>query len=300
MTLGEYPTKVDPKFRISLDRFTHSEFNIGKFRDVGHLVGVNRFNQAGGAIMEDFDNDGLLDLVTHFVRPDHCMAYYRNKGDGSFEDRSREAGVTNQLGGLVCYQADFNNDGRMDVFIPRGAWLAHAFAHLLRNNGGGTFVDVTRESGCSIRSTPTRPVGAILTTTAGSTCSLAVSSSPTGCITIGGTGPSRKSPPRPGGAGPRASARDPWVDFDNDDHLDLFLNNLNGTGELYRNNRDGTFTNVTFEMGIDGPEWASRAGPGTTTTTAGSTSSPPAHRPRRGGQGPAGPPHVVLQQTLPQ
>ena len=71
MTLGEYPDKVDPKFLISLDRFTHSEFNIGKFRDVGHLVGVNRFNQAGGAIMEDFDNDGLLDLVTHFVRPDH-------------------------------------------------------------------------------------------------------------------------------------------------------------------------------------------------------------------------------------
>ena len=121
MTLGEYPTKVDPKFLISLDRFTNSEFNIGKFRDVGHLVGVNRFNQAGGAIMEDFDNDGLLDLVTTSYDPTMCMAYYRNKGDGTFEDRTREAGVTNQLGGLVCYQADFNNDGLMDVFIPRGA-----------------------------------------------------------------------------------------------------------------------------------------------------------------------------------
>ena len=45
MTLGEYPKKVDPKYLISLDRFTQSEFNIGKFRDVGHLVGVNRFNK---------------------------------------------------------------------------------------------------------------------------------------------------------------------------------------------------------------------------------------------------------------
>ena len=51
------------------------------------------------------------------------MAYYRNKGDGTFEDRTQEAGVTDQLGGLVCYQTDYNNDGRMDVFIPRGAWL---------------------------------------------------------------------------------------------------------------------------------------------------------------------------------
>ena len=63
MTLGEYPAKVDPRFLVSLDRFRNSEFDIGKFRDVGHLVGVNRFNQAGGAIMEDFDNDGLLDIV---------------------------------------------------------------------------------------------------------------------------------------------------------------------------------------------------------------------------------------------
>ena len=63
MTLGEYPEKVNPKHLISLDRFTQSEFNIGKFRDVGHLAGVNRFNQAGGAIMDDFDNDGLLDIV---------------------------------------------------------------------------------------------------------------------------------------------------------------------------------------------------------------------------------------------
>ena len=63
MTLGEYPDQVDRRFRLDLSRFFHSEFDIGKFRDVGHLVGVNRFNQAGGAIMEDFDNDGLLDIV---------------------------------------------------------------------------------------------------------------------------------------------------------------------------------------------------------------------------------------------
>ena len=70
---GEHPQKVDPRFLISLDRFHNSEFDIGKFRDIGHLVGVNRFNQAGGAIMEDFDNDGLLDLAVTSFDPTQPM-----------------------------------------------------------------------------------------------------------------------------------------------------------------------------------------------------------------------------------
>src|SRR5262249_34972843 len=44
-----------------------------------------------------------------------------------------------------------------------------------------------------------------------------------------------------------------WVDFDNDNFPDLFLNNLRGAGKLYHNNRDRTFSNVTSQMGIDGP-----------------------------------------------
>ncbi len=80
MTLGEHPVKVDARHLISLDRFRHSEFDIGKFRDIGHLAGVNRFNQAGGAIMEDFDNDGLLDLVASSIDPTEPLGVYRNKG----------------------------------------------------------------------------------------------------------------------------------------------------------------------------------------------------------------------------
>ena len=123
MTLGEHPARSIRGSGISLDRFLNSEFDIGKFRDVGHLVGVNRFNQAGGAIMEDFDNDGLLDLAVTRFDPTERMAFYRNKGDGTFEDRTEAAGVTGQLGGLFCVQTDYNNDGFMDIFIPRGAWL---------------------------------------------------------------------------------------------------------------------------------------------------------------------------------
>ena len=69
MTLGEYPAKVDPRYLLDLDGFLYSGQSIGKFRDVGHLLGVNRLNQAGGAIMDDFDGD--------------CAAGYRRHHDGS-------------------------------------------------------------------------------------------------------------------------------------------------------------------------------------------------------------------------
>ena len=51
------------------DGFLHSQVDIGKFRDVGHLLGINRLNQAGGGIMDDFDGDGLLDIVVTTMDP---------------------------------------------------------------------------------------------------------------------------------------------------------------------------------------------------------------------------------------
>ena len=148
MTLGEASDDGDPEFHRAIDRFFQSEFDIGEFRDKSHEAGVDRFNQAGGAIMDDFDGDGLLDLVVTTNDPTEPMAFYRNSGDGTFENRSQAAGINDQLGGLVCYQADYNNDGRLDIFIPRGAWLDSPIRPtLLRNDGAGRFTDVTREAG---------------------------------------------------------------------------------------------------------------------------------------------------------
>ena len=138
MTLGEYPGQVKPERVINLDRYLKSEFDIGKFRDVGDAVGLNRMNQAGGAIMDDFDNDGLLDVVVTSMDPTEQMALYRNKGDGTFEDRTARSGLVGQMGGLNCVQADYNNDGNLDVFVVRGAWMPYPMRpSLLRNNGDG-------------------------------------------------------------------------------------------------------------------------------------------------------------------
>ena len=257
MTLGEHPGNVDPKYVISLDRFTKSEFDIGKFRDVGHLLGVNRFNQAGGAIMEDFDNDGLLDIALTSFDPNQSMAFYRNKGDGTFEDRSQEAGVTDQLGGLVCYQTDYNNDGRMDVFIPRGAWLPCAIRpSLLRNEGGGKFTDVTSEAGMLEPVNSNAACWADYDNDGWLDVFIGCERQPSLLYHNRGNGTFEEVSNRAGlreHAQPQVSKGTTWIDLDNDDFPDLFINNLNGAGELYRNNRNGTFTNVTSAMGIQGP-----------------------------------------------
>ena len=80
MTLGEHPAKVHPKYVLSIEKFVNSEFDIGKFRDVGELAGVNRLNQAGGAIMDDFDNDGRLDLVVDLNGPERINGVFPQPG----------------------------------------------------------------------------------------------------------------------------------------------------------------------------------------------------------------------------
>jgi hypothetical protein len=258
MTLGEHPDKVDSRFRLSLGRFRDSEFDIGKFRDIGHLAGVNRFNQAGGAIMEDFDGDGLLDIAVTSVDPTQPMAFYRNRGDGTFDDRSREAGLTGQLGGLVCYQTDYNNDGRMDIFVPRGAWLPYPIRpSLLRNNGDGTFADVTKEAGLAAPVNSNAAAWSDYDNDGWLDLFIACERQHNRLYHNRKDGTFEEVSARAGLSHPAAPLGfckgTTWVDFDNDDYPDLFLNNLKGSGELFHNERDGTFRDVAIRMRIDGP-----------------------------------------------
>jgi hypothetical protein len=96
---------------------------LGKFPDIAPQLGLDTFDLCGGAIMDDFDNDGRLDIVTSTYDPNGPLHYFRSLGNGEFEDVSRTARLTEQLRGLNCLGADSDNDGRRDVLVLRGAWL---------------------------------------------------------------------------------------------------------------------------------------------------------------------------------
>jgi hypothetical protein len=254
MTLGEYPEKVDPKYRLNLDRYTNSEFDIGRFHDLGSAVGVNRFNQSGGAIMEDFDNDGFLDLVATSFDPGLSMIFHRNLGDGMFENRSEQAGVKSQLGGLNCVQTDYNNDGFMDIYVPRGAWIHHAVRpSLLKNNGDGTFTDVTKEAGL-LHPTNSNSAGwADFDNDGWLDLFVCCEEQPNQLFHNNGDGTFTEMAHTAGvaGDGKRFCKGSTWADIDNDDDPDLFLNNLFGEGQLFRNMGEGKFHDISAELGID-------------------------------------------------
>ena len=149
MTLGEYPDKVPPQWLMDPKLFA-SEYDIKHFPDVAGALGLDRDDLAGGVVMDDFDHDGFLDLMVSAQGTSSQLRFWHNNGDGTFTDRTVAAGLTGEVGGLNLVPGDYNNDGFIDVLVLRGGWLGangHYPNSLLRNNGDGTFTDVTEEAG---------------------------------------------------------------------------------------------------------------------------------------------------------
>ena len=151
MTIGQYPAKVPPEMLIPGLDGDNSDVRVKPFTDISADLGLNHFrSEAGGAIVDDFNNDGYLDVVLSSWDLTEPMHFFKNNGDGTFTDCSKSSGLSEIKGGLNIVQADFNNDGFTDILVIRGAWLGELGKQpktLLRNNGDGTFTDVTVESG---------------------------------------------------------------------------------------------------------------------------------------------------------
>ncbi len=149
MQLGKWPQEVPPQWVAAPELFK-SEYDVGRFADVAGSVGVGVTGHAGGAVMEDFDGDGLLDLMISSSGPLDQLRFFHNNGDGTFTERTKEAGLVGEVGGLNLVAADYDNDGHPDVLVLRGGWWAEHGKYpmsLLRNNGNGTFEDVTKRAG---------------------------------------------------------------------------------------------------------------------------------------------------------
>jgi enediyne biosynthesis protein E4 len=191
----------------------------------------------GGLGVIDFDGDGWPDLfctngaslpALSKSGPEYWNRLYRNNRDGTFSDVTVKAGLQGEGYGMGVAIGDFNNDGHEDIFVAG----VHG-NYLYRNNGDGTFTDVTREAGLALPSALGKPAWSV------AAC---------------------------------------WIDHDNDGHLDLFVSNYcdwaPGTDplcggidqqartychpdryhaqimQLYHNNGDGTFTEITRRQGL--------------------------------------------------
>lgn len=146
MTLGQYPKNVPANLLIP-NLNVDTGYHIKPFEDLASDLKLGVNNKAGGVITDDFDNDGYMDIVTSGMGLDDAMHYFKNNADGTFSDVTSKSGLTGITGGLNIQQTDYNNDGKTDIFVLRGAWLDKGFGNqpcsLLRNNGNGTFTDVT-------------------------------------------------------------------------------------------------------------------------------------------------------------
>ncbi|MCH7681375.1 CRTAC1 family protein [candidate division KSB1 bacterium] len=255
MAIGSYPDGVKSELLLP-EWVIESTREAPRFRDIAPDLGLDAFNLSGGSIMDDFDNDGFLDIITSTWEPCSPMLYYHNNGDGSFSDWSAKAKLTEQYGGLNLVHADYNNDGLLDILVLRGAWMGRKYGRqrnsLLRQNTDGTFTDVTKESGLGSTAFPCISAGwADYNGDGNIDLYIANERFPGQLFRNNGDG-TFEDVARSAGVDNQLNGKGvTWGDYDNDGDPDLYISNLGGLNRLYRNNGDGTFTDVARETGVE-------------------------------------------------
>ena len=198
----------------------------GTFEEVAAKAGVADPGWAMGVAVADYDNDGFDDLYVTCFGPNRL---YHNRGNGTFEDVTAKAGVGDPRFSTGAAWGDYNRDGYLDLFVsnyvdlkledlpqfgkgqlcqyrgvpvqcgPRG--LPGSGDTLYRNNGDGTFTDVSKAAKVD---------------------------DPSGYYGLGVM----------------------WTDFDDDGWPDILVANDATPNYAYRNNHDGTFTEMGFTLGF--------------------------------------------------
>jgi hypothetical protein len=264
---ADYDNAGDEDFFLATHRGPNHLFRNngdGTFTDVAN-DDMKLNNPTFGAAWGDFNADGYVDLyvvnrgAAQNLKPNQLFV---NNGDGTFADRAPELGVDNGLAGLEAVWIDYDNDGDIDLYLSNDK---HAGNHLWRNNGDGTFTDVSVESGSDI-SIDSMGIGVgdfdgngfvdiYLTNTTGLTSIKNV------LLRANGDGTYNNVATQLGVHVARYGWGCAFFDYDNDMDLDLYVVNWTiissseARNNLFRNNGDGSFTDVSSAMGVadDGP-----------------------------------------------
>lgn len=249
MLSGEHPEGVPESLRApSLSATT--EVQLPRWRNIAPALGIDAFDLAGGAVMDDFDGDGLLDVITSTQDPCSGMKAFRNDGEGGFEDVSQAWNLHGQVGGLNLVHADYDGDGQLDLLVLRGAWMGSEGQirnSLLRNDiaGSGRFIDVTHDAGVADPARPTQ-TAAWADYDGDGDLDLYVANEtrlriPYTSLLFIDVLPMAMLMPQ----------TDPHVGLDFASLFRMFHNEeLSYPSQLFRNNGDGTFTDVAEQAGV--------------------------------------------------
>lgn len=259
--LGDWPEGVPAAWLVPPSAFA-SGYDIGRFTDVAPELGVDANNLCGGAVVDDFDGDGDLDIATSTFDVRGPLLLYRSEDDGSFTDASDEARTSEQLGGLNIISGDYDSDGDVDLLVLRGAWLlddGRIRNSLLENDGSGVFRDVTRRAGLAL---PAAPTQAACWGDYDSDGDLDLFVGNESRMRTRGDGDYPSQLWRNEGDGTFVDVAEAagvrnnafckgacWGDYDNDGDIDLYLSNIR-SNRLLQNQGDGTFRGVARAAGV--------------------------------------------------
>ena len=251
-SLGAYPEGVPAKYRIPLSAFESKE-SVSRFVDVAPSAGVDTFSMAGSVIVDDFENNGRLDILASSMDMCQPLRYFHNNGDGTFTDRAREAGLSKQLGGLNIIQTDYNNDGCTDFLVLRGGWEFPERMSLLKNNCDGTFTDVTAASGLGDTLVASQTaVWADINNDGLLDLFVGNESGGNQLFLNKGDGRFENISRSAGIDKPGQIKSVVAADYDNDGYVDFYVTDYLGENHLYHNNHDNTFTDVAAQAGVAG------------------------------------------------